>query len=126
MIGCSQNDGIDVWNASYVYIGQDSAGTIRPNYIGVTRSGANIGNLGDGIILCCSITNRGNVIAGNKIGYNAWNGIIVNSVSETTVSNNEVHHNGGAGIRVHDASRNTLVNNLSHHNGRFRVLGGAR
>jgi parallel beta-helix repeat protein len=116
VIGCSQNDGISINTASYVYIGQDSSGSVRPNFIGVTRSGANIGNLGHGIILCCSIGPRGNVIIGNQIGYNTWSGIWLEVVSETTVSNNEVHHNARAGIWVRGSSRNTLTNNLSHHN----------
>lgn len=124
VIGCSNNDGISISNAAYVYIGQDPSGSVRPNYIGVTRSGANIGNLAAGIVSCCSLTDHGNVIVGNKIGYNAWSGLSLVHVSETTVSNNEVHHNVQQGIALYSSNRITLANNLIHHNGASGILLG--
>ena len=122
VIGCGNYDGITLEGASYVYIGQDSSGTIRPNYIGVTRSGANIGNFTRGGVYISFQYNQGNVVTGNQIGYCAWSGIHLDLSSSAFLSGNDVHHNGWSGIEVTDSSGNTLSNNNLHDNGQFGIL----
>ncbi len=116
VIGCSQNDGIAISNASYVYVGQTPAGVTSGNWVGVTTSGANIGNGGSGISICCSTATTGNLILSNRVGYNSHDGILVQAVSGNTLSYNDVFHNGGAGIRILDSDHTAINNNSSHEN----------
>jgi hypothetical protein len=117
VIGCSVNDGIANQYAPYVYIGRNIAGGSAGNWIGVSRGGANIGNGGRGISVCCDNVPTGGQMLGNHIAYNALEGIHFNRVSGATVSNNDIFNNGGAGIRLLNTSYVTLTNNTSHGNG---------
>jgi hypothetical protein len=115
VIGCSQNDGIAISNAPYVYVGQTPSGQISGNWIGVTRGGGNIGN-GSGVTVCCSTGAVGNEIIGNKVGYSSGDGIRLQLVSANIVNSNDIFHNKGAGIHILDTSLTTLNDNTSHDN----------
>jgi len=117
VIGCAVNDGIGVVDAPYVYIGQNLTGGSVGNWIGVSRVGANIGNNGIGISLCCSTIATGNQYLGNHIAYNKLAGIHMQNVSGAAVNNNVIFNNTGVGIYLLRASFVTLVNNTSHGNG---------
>ena len=117
VIGCARNDGIGIQEAPYVYIGQYLAGGSAGNWIGVSLGGADIGNNGRGISVCCTTDSTGNQIIGNHIGYNALEGIQLTRVSGATVSNNDIFNNVGAGIHLLNTSFVTLTNNTSHGNG---------
>jgi len=67
VIGCAKNDGIANQDAPYVYIGQNLAGGSARNWIGVSRGGANIGNNGYGISVCCTSITAGGQLLGNHI-----------------------------------------------------------
>lgn len=115
VIGCSQNDGVAISNASYVYVGLTPPGQLAGNWIGVTRGGQNIGN-GSGVTVCCSASFVGNVIIGNKIANNTHDGILVQLVSDTTIGGNDIFHNKRAGIHILDTGQTSLINNISHDN----------
>jgi hypothetical protein len=117
VIGCSQNDGIANQEAPYVYIGRNKAGGSAGNWIGVSRGGANIGNNGRGITVCCTSVTTGGQIHGNHIANNALEGIHFNEVSGATVSNNDIFNNSGAGIRLFNTRNVELTDNTSHGNG---------
>ena len=117
VIGCSQNDGIANQEAPYVYIGRNIAGGSAGNWIGVSRGGANIGNNGRGISVCCTSVTTGGQMHGNHIAHNALEGIHFNGVPGATVSNNDIFNNSGAGIRLLNTSNVTLTDNTSHGNG---------
>jgi parallel beta-helix repeat protein len=116
VIGCALNDGIANQDAPYVYIGQNISGGSAGNWIGVSRTGANIGN-GGGISVCCSSSTTGTQILGNRVGYNFIYGINLTEVPWATVSNNDTFNNTQAGIYLYDSSFVTLNNNISHGNG---------
>ena len=117
VIGCSQNDGIANQDAPYVYIGRNVAGGSAGNWIGVSRAGANIGNNGRGISVCCISTTTGLQIFGNHVAYNALDGIHLYWASGATVNNNHTFNNTGAGIHLLNASFVSFTNNTSHGNG---------
>ena len=121
VIGCSENDGVTMDDASYVVVGQDTTGKVRPNYVGITPKGDNIGNFRWGIGLYHD-WNHGNVVTGNEVAYNADNGIQLIYAIGAVISKNNTHHNGGSGIEVTDSSSNTLANNQAHHNGASGIL----
>ena len=116
VIGCSQNDAVALSNSAYVYVGQTPLGTAAGNWIGVSRGGANIGNAGAGVTICCSTASTGNQISSNHIGYNALDGINLDLVAGTAINDNDIFHNTGTGIHILDTSLTTLSNNLSHDN----------
>jgi parallel beta-helix repeat protein len=119
VIGCSGIAGVTIMGASYVYVGQDPSGKIRPNYFGVTPAGDNIGHFGIGILMDrpnqSTYTLQGNVITGNQIA-NCAGGIGVYHTNNSLISKNNIHHNG-VGIEVIDSSTNTFTDNQMHHNG---------
>lgn len=117
VIGCAQNDGIGIQDAPYVYIGQNLSGGSVGNWIGVSRAGADIGNGGRGISVCCSTFSNGNKILGNRVAYNGLDGISLNQAADATVSGNDSFSNNGSGIRVIDTATVTLANNTAHGNG---------
>jgi hypothetical protein len=117
VIGCSVNDGIANQDAPYVYIGQNISGGSTGNWIGVSRAGANIGNNGRGISVCCISTTTGLQIFGNHVAYNALDGIHLYWASGATVNNNHTFNNTGAGIHLLNASFASFTNNTSHGNG---------
>ena len=116
VIGCSQQDGVAISNAPYTYVGQNPQGAEAGNWVGVSHSGANLGNSASGVTACCTTAATGNQISGNHIGFNAQDGILLNTVAGTTVNDNDIFRNTGAGIRVLDTSLSTITNNLSHDN----------
>ena len=116
VIGCSKNDGISIEEAPSVYIGSNPAGESAGNWIGVSRSGANIGNNGKGISLCCSNITTQTQIIGNHIGYNGLDGILGYGVISTTMYGNDIFNNNRAGIHLLYSSYATLTNNTSHGN----------
>jgi parallel beta-helix repeat protein len=119
VIGCSGIAGITIMGASYVYVGQDTTGEIRPNYFGVTPAGDNIGHSGIGILMDrpnqSTYTLQGNVITGNQIA-NCAAGISVQNTKNSLISKNNIHHNVWMGIEVIDSSTNTFTDNQVHHN----------
>ena len=116
VIGCAQNDGIVVQDAPYVYIGQNLSGGSAGNWIGVSRTGADIGNDGRGIFVCCSNFATANQILGNHIAFNALDGIHLNQAGGATVNYNDIIGNSGPGIHVLDSASVTIANNTAHGN----------
>jgi hypothetical protein len=121
VIGCSLHDGIDLQLAPYVYIGQNILGGSIGNWIGVSRSGRDYSNMGNGIGLCCTPDTTGTQITNNRIAYNDLNGIILAAVTNTTINNNDIYLNNSSGIRIMDSDLTTLNNNKSHDNGGFGI-----
>jgi hypothetical protein len=117
VIGCALADGIQSQDAPYVYIGANTSGGSAGNWIGVNRTGANIGNNGSGISLCCSSSTIGNQIIGNHIGYNGFDGIRAFNITYGTVNNNDIFNNSDAGIHLISSSAFTFVDNTTHGNG---------
>jgi hypothetical protein len=122
VIGCSKNSAITLNSAPYVYIGQTISGQMTGNWLGVSHAGANLGNGGFGISVCCSAVVTGTQILGNRIGYNTSGGILLGYIVNTIINNNDIFHNTGAGIDIYDTSTTTMNNNLSHDNDSSGIL----
>ena len=119
VFGCTQNDGVSISNAPYVYVGQASDGSIAGNWIGITPTGNNIGFgsgvTGAGVSLCCTLATQGSVVTSNHIGYNAQ-GVLLNLVSTNSILKNEISYNRQAGIYLIDSNTIAISGNRIHHN----------
>jgi hypothetical protein len=94
--------------------------TLRNNFVGVTRSGADVGNAREGI----RVFAEGVVIEDNRVGFNADAGISV-SVEGSTLRNNwigalpggQVAGNSGGGVVVGGLDQTIGPGNRIFHNG---------
>lgn len=66
-----------------------------------------------------SLFDSSDIITGNVIEYNKYEGIVLDEAQRTTVTNNDVRHNGSDGMWVGTASTifNTIVRNVVSDNG---------
>ena len=102
--------------------GWNNAVSILAN--GVTVSGFQINNAGDGWNVCgFYVTSQGNNISNNNIVNNLrMNGIYLDGASYNTIYGNLIENNNYHGIRIEVSSHNTIVNNRIVNNRGFGIL----
>lgn len=72
--------------------------SIRGNFIGINASGANLGNIGNGVAFVD--TNALNTLAANTISFNADGVLVSNGASRAALSANAISNNRGLGINL--------------------------
>lgn len=78
---------------------------IYNNFIGTNASGANLGNLSDGVFISQADSNNigdGTAAGGNRIAFNNFRAVVVSSGTQNEIRANSIYSNGAIGIDLGD------------------------